>query len=91
MGAASVDYLMYSGYVLLGFIWAKSAYAAQQKLAEDASTEADSGNTTDKSFYQAKIQTAEFYFAKILPRTASLQATIRTGSKSLMAMSEDDF
>ncbi|MBQ0711358.1 MAG: acyl-CoA dehydrogenase C-terminal domain-containing protein [Porticoccus sp.] len=96
VGAASVDYLMYSGYVLLGFIWAKSAYVSQQKLSQqklskEANTETDSGNITDESFYQAKIQTAEFYFAKILPRTASLQATIKTGSKSLMAMAEDDF
>ena len=97
VGAASVDYLMYSGYVLLGFIWAKSAYVAQQKvsqqkgslqkIAEETNTEA----VTDNSFYQAKIQTAEFYFAKILPRTETLAATIKTGSKSLMAMPEDNF
>ena len=87
VGAASVDYLMFSGYVLLGFIWAKSAYVSQQKI-EAGKTGDDS---IDKNFYLAKIQTAEFYFAKILPRTATLEATIKSGSKSLMAMSEDNF
>ena len=82
-----MDYLMFSGYVLLGFIWAKSAYVSQQKI--EAGTTGD--DSIDKDFYLAKIQTAEFYFAKILPRTATLEATIKSGSKSLMAMSEDNF
>jgi hypothetical protein len=32
-GAAAVDYLMYSGYVTLAYLWALMAQVAQQKLA----------------------------------------------------------
>jgi len=35
-------------------------------------------------FYKAKLQTARFYFAKLLPETASLMQTARAGSAVLM-------
>jgi len=82
VGAASVDYIMFSGYVLLGVAWAASAHAAYRKLEQ---------GTNEEAFYRAKIQTAEFYFAKILPRTTSLLETISTGSDTLMKMDEDQF
>lgn len=93
VGAASVDYLMFSGYVLLGYIWARSAEVATQRLASH-DTSVDNTNLakgSDTDFYQAKVQTAEFYFAKILPRIEILEATIKSGSQSLMALSEDNF
>ena len=40
------------------------------------------GNTDP--FYEAKLQTARFYFAKLFPETASLMLTARSGSKVLM-------
>jgi hypothetical protein len=40
------------------------------------------GNTDP--FYQAKLQTARFYFAKLFPETATLMRTARAGSKVLM-------
>ena len=82
VGAASVDYIMFSGYVLLGVAWAASARAAYRRLEQ---------GTTEEAFYRAKIQTAEFYFAKILPRTATLLETMSTGPDSLMKMEEDQF
>lgn len=82
VGAASVDYIMFSGYVLLGVAWAASARAAYRKLEQ---------GTKEEAFYRAKIQTAEFYFAKILPRTTSLLETISTGPDPLMKMNEDQF
>jgi alkylation response protein AidB-like acyl-CoA dehydrogenase len=82
VGAASVDYMMFSGYVLLGVVWAASARAAYRRLEQ---------GTTEEAFYRAKIQTAEFYFAKILPRTTTLLETISTGPASLMAMDQDHF
>ena len=82
VGAASVDYIMFSGYVLLAVAWAASARAAYNRL--------DQG-TTEEAFYRAKIQTAEFYFAKILPRTTSLLELMSTGPDSLMKMDEDQF
>ncbi|MDJ0917433.1 MAG: acyl-CoA dehydrogenase C-terminal domain-containing protein [Woeseiaceae bacterium] len=82
VGAASVDYIMFSGYVLLGVAWAASAKAAYKRLDE---------GTTEEAFYRAKIQTAEFYFAKILPRTTTLLETMQAGPDSLMKLDEDEF
>ncbi|MBT8091398.1 MAG: acyl-CoA dehydrogenase C-terminal domain-containing protein [Gammaproteobacteria bacterium] len=82
VGAASVDYIMFSGYVLLGVVWAASARAAYRRLEQ---------GTTEEAFYRAKIQTAEFYFAKILPRTTTLLETMSTGPDSLMMMDENEF
>ena len=40
------------------------------------------------SFYTAKLATARFYFAKLLPETASLIRACRAGVAPLMAMDE---
>ena len=82
VGAASVDYIMFSGYLLLGVAWAASARTAYYKLEQGA---------PDAAFYRSKIQTAEFYFAKILPRTTSLLETMSTGPDSLMKIDESEF
>ncbi|MCW8195003.1 acyl-CoA dehydrogenase [Proteobacteria bacterium 005FR1] len=77
LGGASFDYLMYSGYVTLAFFWAQAAEVASRALAE--------GNA-DADFYKAKLQTAQFYFRRILPRTLTLAATIKDGVDSLMSI-----
>ena len=82
VGAASVDYMMYSGYLLMGVAWAASARVAYRKLEL---------GTSETSFYEAKIRTAEFYFAKLLPRTTSLYETMTAGSDTLMTIDEDQF
>lgn len=81
-GAASVDYLMYSGYVALAYFWAKMAIVAQKKIA------AGEGDT---AFYEAKVMTARFYFQRILPRTASHKESLLSGADNLMAMPEAMF
>jgi hypothetical protein len=60
VGAASADFLMYSGYVTMAYFWALQAAVAQEKL--------DNGGAEQPEFYQAKLQTAEFYFERLLPR-----------------------
>jgi alkylation response protein AidB-like acyl-CoA dehydrogenase len=82
VGAASVDFLMYSGYVILAFMWARAAKIAQTRLA---------AGTSEEAFYKAKLQTAEFYFQKILPRADLHATTAQAGSATLMALSEDAF
>ena len=82
VGAASVDYIMFSGYLLLGVAWAASAQAAYRRLEQ---------GTKEEAFYLSKIQTADFYFAKILPRTTSLLQTMLAGPESLMTIDEDHF
>jgi hypothetical protein len=80
--AVAVDYLMFAGYVSVAWLWARSAQVAHAKLAASAS---------EREFYLAKLQTAQFYFDRILPRIAVCEAAVEAGSASLMAMSDDGF
>lgn len=77
VGSASVDFLMYSGYIVMAYFWAQMAQAAYEKLATDVE---------NRDFYRAKIKTAEFYFERLLPRTKSLAATMMANPKSLMQL-----
>ena len=74
VGAAAVDYLRVMGHLVFGYFFARMAQVALRKIAE--------GN--QDPFYQAKLQTARFYFAKLFPETATAMRTARTGSKVLM-------
>ena len=67
--AASVPYLMLAGIVHGGWQMARAALACQRQLAE---------GSTDP-FYRAKLSTALFYGAQILPRALSLSAAVRAG------------
>lgn len=82
IGAAAVDYLMYSGYLVLAFLWLKAQKTALQQLAQPV---------TDPGFYRAKLAAAEFYFARILPRTISLVKAMESGSGNLMSLASADF
>ncbi|MFT4941407.1 MAG: alkylation response protein AidB-like acyl-CoA dehydrogenase [Paraglaciecola sp.] len=82
LGAASVDYLMYSGYVVVGYFWLRMAVSAQQKLDE---------GTSDVDFYQAKLHTTKFYFDRLLSRTRSLASAMGSGADNLMSMTEEQF
>jgi alkylation response protein AidB-like acyl-CoA dehydrogenase len=81
-GAAAVDYIMYSGYVVLAYFWARMAVVAKDKLAAGE----DGGG-----FYEAKVLTAQFYFERLLPRTVSLRETMASGSDNLMDLEEAAF
>jgi len=82
VGAVAVDYLLLGGYVSVGYMFAMSAQAAQAQLGADSS---------EQAFYNAKIQTARFYFDKLLPRIYAHAASIRNGSASLTGMLEGSF
>ncbi len=82
VGAASVDYAMFSGYVALAYMWAQMAQLAQQKIAEGAQA---------PEFYQAKLATAEFYFQRLLPRAGSHAKAAEASGKAMMALSQDAF
>ncbi|NWF09694.1 acyl-CoA dehydrogenase C-terminal domain-containing protein [Pseudomonas salomonii] len=72
VGAAAVDYLMYSGYIILGYLWLRMAIAAQSH--------------DDAEFAQAKLATCDFYFKRLLPRTATHRAAVEAGSECLMSL-----
>lgn len=80
-GAASVDYLYFSGYVVLAYAWAQAAQVAQSQI--------DAGST-DK-FYHAKLATAHFYYSKLLNRTKTHAANILTGANVLFELDTDAF
>ena len=76
VGAAAVDYLRVCGHLVFAYFWARMAKVALEKV--------DSGDP----FYRAKLLTARFYFAKLLPETATLIRTARAGAAPLMDMEE---
>jgi len=86
IGVASVDYLMYSGYVTMAEHWLKMEEAAAKAL-----TNPSENNEHTKEFYQAKLQTAEFYYNNILPRTETLVTTMFTPVETVMQMKEEHF
>ncbi|OOG63949.1 acyl-CoA dehydrogenase [Rhodanobacter sp. B04] len=73
LGAAATDYLYYSGYVTLAYLWARSVAAAE-------------ASSQPTAFKQAKRDTATFYFARILPRTLVHKAAIDAGVETLPAI-----
>jgi alkylation response protein AidB-like acyl-CoA dehydrogenase len=76
VGAAAVDYLRICGHLTFAYFFARMAKIALAKQ--------DSGDP----FYTAKLATARFYFAKLLPETAGLIRSCRAGLAPLMAMDE---
>ncbi len=83
VSAACNDFLMYSGYVTLAYFWALQAAVAHEKL--------ENGGAEQAEFYQAKIQTAEFYFERLLPRASGHAGSMLSPSKSLMQLDKDAF
>ncbi|QDI03673.1 acyl-CoA dehydrogenase C-terminal domain-containing protein [Xanthomonas cerealis] len=78
LGAASYDYVFYSGYVVLAYWWARSVAAADASARSEA-------------FKQSKRETARFYYARLLPRTLTHAAVIEAGAEPLMAMADAHF
>ena len=74
VGAAATDFLRVAGHLVFAWLFARMASVAQQKIA---------AGSTDP-FYEAKLQTARFYFARLFPETASLMLTARAGAASLL-------
>ena len=72
VGAAAVDYMRVAGHSVFAYWWARMA-----KIALDKQSSGD-------PFYTAKLQTARFYFAKLLPEIESCALTARAGLKPLM-------
>lgn len=78
LGSAACDYLHVFGYTAMAYMWAKMAKVSVDKVDED-------------EFYQSKLLTARFFFARILPRRLSLAASATSGAEHLFNISDDLF
>ena len=79
--AIGVDYMLQAGYVVAGWLLARSARAAQRRL--------DDGS--DDSFYAHQVKTALFFAERILPRAEAHRMMLKAGSQSVMAIDADAF
>ena len=82
VGAGSVDFLMFSGYAFMAFMWAKMSTVARSQL------KAGEG---DKKFLEEKLHTAAFFFERMLPQADVHARTIGANLDSVMAMPVDYF
>ena len=77
VGAASVPYLRIIGHLVFAWLWARMATLAIARPGD--------------AFHRAKLVTARFYFARLLPETAARLAEIRSGAGVLLALPDDEF
>jgi len=82
-GAASYDYLRLFALVALAYLWARMVQIAQARLA--------AGANGDAAFYEAKVRTARFFMAKMLPESGALFAQIMAGGKPVMEFEDAAF
>ena len=80
-GAASYDFMTYSGYVTYAFLFARMAAVALPKSKAGA----------DADFYRAKVQTARFFFQRLLPRTRGLIPSMLSGAANVMELEDAHF
>ncbi len=84
VSAAAVDFLMFSGYVTMAYFWALMAAKSFEKL--------DSGDGQESAdFYRAKVQTAEFYFDRLLPRAKAHADAALAPTRSVMQLPIEHF
>jgi acyl-CoA dehydrogenase len=81
-GAGSTDYMHLFGIVTLGYMWAKIAKAAQEKLAAGDARE---------DYLKNKLVTAKFFMERIMPETALRKARIEAGADTMMELAAEAF
>ncbi len=82
VGAGSVDFLMFSGYAYMAYMFARMSKVASAQLA---------AGEGDRVFLQEKLHTATFFFERILPRADLHAKTIKASVGSVMGMPTDYF
>ncbi|AGS20423.1 acyl-CoA dehydrogenase C-terminal domain-containing protein [Rhizobium etli] len=82
-GAGSTDYMHLFGLVVLGYMWAKMAKAAEDGLA--------SGDASREDYLKNKLITAKFFMERIMPETALRKARIEAGADTMMALAAEAF
>jgi acyl-CoA dehydrogenase len=80
-GAAATDYLQLFGFVTLGYMWAKMAKVALDKIAAGGET----------AYLKTKLVTGRFFMERMLPETALHLARIQTGCATTMELAAEAF
>ena len=80
-GAGSTDYMHLFGLVVLGYMWAKMAKVANDKIA--------AGDGSD--YLKAKLVTGRFFMERMLPETATHLARIQSGAATVMELPAEAF
>lgn len=79
LGCAANDYLHIFGYTAMAYIWARMVEVSYEK------------KSSDETFFESKIYTARYYFARLLPRRHSLIAAVNAGSGPLFDFRDELF
>jgi hypothetical protein len=82
-GAGAHDYMHMFGLVVLGYMWAKIARTAQDKL------KAGANGATERMNH--KLVTGRFFMERMLPETGAHLARIVSGSEATMALPAEAF
>ncbi len=77
VAAVSVPYLKLFGTVAGGWLMARAALVAGERLAAPGA---------DREFLRAKMATARFYLEHLLPQAAALSQTVTAGAASVIAV-----
>src|ERR1700742_396743 len=80
-GAAATDYLQLFGFVTLGYMWAKMAKVALDKIAAGGET----------AYLKTKLVTGRFFMERMRPETALHLARIQTGATTTMELAAEAF
>jgi alkylation response protein AidB-like acyl-CoA dehydrogenase len=83
VSSACYHFLMYSGYVTMGYFWALQAEVAYEKL--------EKGGAEKPEFYKAKIGMARFYFDHLLPRARSHASSMVKPSRTMTRLPVESF
>lgn len=84
VACAAYDFLMYSGYAMMAFFWAKMAAVSFDKLGKGDGVETP-------EFYKSKIATAEFYFERLLPRAKGHAESMLAPTKYTLKLPIEQF
>ena len=76
-GAGAVDYLRMMGIVSVGWMWARMAKIANEKLA---------AKPANAQFYRDKLVSAKYWMERLIPECPMLLERIQAGSANLMAL-----
>ena len=82
-GAGSTDYMHLFGLVVIGYMWAKIAKAAEDGLAAGAGERED--------FLKNKLITAKFFMERLMPETALRKTRIEAGADTTMELAAEAF